>query len=72
MNMTIRVIIKGKIDSKGLYFKLAKYEPNVTDLDDRTYVCIAVNIKEDDVLDIISTCLPYGDCDIETHYVLPL
>lgn len=65
MNYSISVVIKGRIDSRTLYKELLKWEANVTDLIDQTYVFVACGVKMNDAQTIAEICRGYGECDIE-------
>lgn len=65
--MTVLITIKGKIDSRDLYSKLARYGANVTDMIDKTFVFVTIDLRDDAIEHIIRICSEYGECNLEAH-----
>lgn len=59
----INVTIKGKIDSKELWEDIRRYDVNVTDMGEVTFVHGEASMC--DLILIISICRKYGDINCE-------
>ena len=63
MPLIILLKIDGHINSRELWEHIARYEVNLTDLDEFTYIYGETNLE--DALKIIRICALYGPLSIE-------
>lgn len=71
--MNVSIIIRPEyapgFKSIDLYNKLKPYNVNITDLGDKVYLFAIIDIRDDAIETIISTCKKCGECDIEAYMV---
>lgn len=65
--MSVLVTIPGPIDSRELYEDIKRYGANVTDMGAKVLVYCKIDIREDAIEKILTSCNKYGDCEVNAQ-----
>lgn len=67
--MNVYITIPAGIRSRELYERLQPFKANVTDMGDKVYVYMTIDIREDVIEKVLTICHEYGDCSVDAHMV---
>ena len=67
--MNVYITIESGIKSRELYERLLPFKANVTDMGDKVYVYMAIDLREDTIEKVLTICHEYGDCSVDAHMV---
>lgn len=67
--MNVYITIESGIKSRELYERLRPFKANVTDMGDKVYVYMTIDLREDTIEKVLTICHEYGDCSVDAHMV---
>ena len=67
--MSVSIVITGCTESYKLYERLEKYNANVTDLGDKVYVTLKIDIRNELIEKVLEVCHEFGDCEVNARRV---